>query len=124
MRLAIYVMLTLCASAYSLYLDWGSESFVWFQRSGALIVLAGAILSYRSILRLGVRGVGGASDNGISIARVTGYTEDGKVQFQHSEEYINHQKQIMLDKTCGYTGSILAIVGTVICGYGDLLGHL
>lgn len=30
----------------------------------------------------------------------------------------------MIDKIYGYTGSILAIVGTVICGYGDLLGHL
>ncbi|HCE1484113.1 TPA: hypothetical protein NJ323_001122 [Vibrio parahaemolyticus] len=124
MRILLYVLFSLSVSIYSLYLDWGSDSFTWFQRSGALIVLAGAILSYRSIFRLGINGVGGASDNGVSIGKVAGYSEDGKMLIQHSEEHIRYYEQILLDKFCGYIGAILAILGTVVCGYGDLLGRI
>lgn len=124
MRILIYVVFSLIISGYSLYIDWGSEAFIWFQRSGALVVLAGAILSYRSIFRLGINGVGGAPDSGATIATVTGYTDDGKVLIKHSQEYLDSQRQVMLDKFCGYIGAILAIVGTVICGYGDLLARI
>ncbi|MFW1558834.1 hypothetical protein ABMX85_20145 [Vibrio vulnificus] len=124
MRILFYVMFSLAVSGYSLYLDWGSESFTWFQRSGALVVLAGAILSYRSIFRLGISGVGGAPDNVATIATVAGYSEDGKMLIKHSQEYLDSQRQILWDKLCGYLGAILAIVGTVICGYGDLLARI
>ncbi|WP_032480878.1 hypothetical protein, partial [Vibrio paracholerae] len=123
MRILFYVVLSLTISAYSLYIDWGNEAFTWFQRSGALVVLAGAVLSYRSIFRLGIKGVGGAPDNSGTIATVTGYTDDGKIIIKHSQEYLDSQRQILWDKLCGYFGAILAIVGTIICGYGDLLAR-
>jgi len=124
MRLFFYVVFSLSISGYSLYVDWGNESFTWFQRSGALVVLAGAILSYRSIFRLGINGVGGDPDNGTTIATVAGYTDDGKILIEHSQEYLDSQRQILWDKLCGYFGAILASVGTVICGYGDLLARI
>ncbi|HHF2874129.1 TPA: hypothetical protein ACPJ0A_004420 [Vibrio diabolicus] len=98
MRILFYVMFSLAISGYSLYLDWGSESFTWFQRSGALVALAGAILSYRSIFRLGISGVGGAPDNGATIVTVAGYSEDGKMLIKHSQEYLDSQRQILWDK--------------------------
>ena len=124
MRILFYVIFSLAISAYSLYIDWGGESFGWFQRSGALVVLAGAVLSYRSIFRLGILGVGGAQDSGGTIATVTGYTDDGELLVKHSQEYLDGQQQILWDKLCGYLGSILAIAGTIICGYGDLLARI
>ena len=124
MRILIYVIFSLTVSGYSLYIDLGNESFSWFQRSGAFVVLAGAILSYRSIFRLGISGVGGAPDNGATIATVAGYSDDGKILVKYSQEYLDSQHQILWDKWCGYIGAILAIWGTVICGYGDLLARI
>jgi hypothetical protein len=42
--------MALAATTYSIYLDWGTVSWVWFQRSRSLLALAGAVLGYRSIL--------------------------------------------------------------------------
>ncbi|MEZ8241971.1 hypothetical protein AB6C73_26350 [Vibrio splendidus] len=55
---------------------------------------------------------------------MTGYTDNGKILVKHSKEYLNDQHQILWDKLYGYLGAILAIVGTVICGYGDLLAQI
>lgn len=114
-------------ASVSLYADWGNESYVWFQRSGSLLVLIGVILSYRSIFRLGVKGVGGAP-TGARIAKIKGsYTDDNvrqMVQVEHSHEDIEYDRQVFMDKLAGYIGALFAIFGTVIWGYGDLLGKI
>ena len=38
----------------SVYCDYGNEAWVWFQRSELVMVLCGAILTYRSVFRLGL----------------------------------------------------------------------
>lgn len=125
MIIIIFTILCLFISGYSLYFDWGGDAYTWFQRSGALIVLSGAILGYRSIVRLGVSGVGGAPDNGMSIGKLKeSYIDEngrqiGKVVL--SNETIELEFQLLLDKIFGYIGVLLVIAGTIICGYGDLL---
>jgi hypothetical protein len=114
-------------ASVSLYADWGNETYVWFQRSGSLLVLIGAILSYRSIFRLGVKGVGG-TPTGARISKVKGsYTdENGRqiVQVEHSPEDIEYDRQVFMDKLAGYIGAIFAIFGTIIWGYGDLVAKI
>lgn len=129
MRAYIYALLSIVVSLVSLYFDWGSHSYVWFQRSGAFVVLAGAILSYRSILRLGVRGVGGAPNSGATIGKVLGVHVDKEtgrqmVKLERSQEDVEYERQIALDQFAGYFGAILTVLGTVICGYGDLLAKI
>ncbi len=116
----------ICIVSISLYVDWGSESFEWFQRSGSLLVMVGAILGYRSVIRLGKRGVGGAPDGG-RIGKVKeSYIKDGRqmVKVEYSPEQIAYDRQLNLDKFAGYVGAIYAILGTIIWGYGDLLGRI
>ena len=91
--------------------------------------MAGAILSYRSILRLGVSGVGGAPNNGATIGKVIGSFVDEEtgrrmLNVERSPEDIEYEHQIFLDQLAGYIGASLAILGTIICGYGDLLGKI
>jgi hypothetical protein len=129
MRVFIYAVLSISIAIGSLFIDWGSDSYTWFQRSGAFVVLAGAILSYRSILRMGVSGVGGAPNNGVSIGKVVGSFEDPEngrnmIEVERSQEDIAYERQILIDQIAGYLGAVLAIVGTVICGYGDLLAKI
>ncbi len=113
----------------SLYADWGNESYGWFQRSGSLLVLIGAILSYRSVVRLGVKGVGGAPTGG-RISKVkdlyVDVDDDGRrmVQVEYSPEDIEYDRQVFMDKLAGYIGAIFAILGTIIWGYGDLLAKI
>jgi hypothetical protein len=52
---------TLLVVVISIRSDIGATSWMWSQRSGAVVVLTGALLGYRSIIRLGKQGVGGAS---------------------------------------------------------------
>ncbi len=68
----LLLIIAIPCAAYSIYLDWGAVSWAWFQHSGSLLALIGAILGYRSIVRLGVSGVGGPSLM-VAIDRTAGY---------------------------------------------------
>lgn len=128
MRISIYVLICLSVSATSLYIDWGTDSFTWFQRSGTFVALAGAILSYRAMLKLGVGGVGGLQSSTFTIGTLKGsrISDDGRrmLSIERSQEDIEYELQVALDKLAGYLGAILAVMGMAICGYGDLLGKL
>jgi len=121
-------LLTVTVTSCSLYVDWGSEAFMWFQRSGSFMVLIGALLGYRSIMRLGVKGVGGVNDNGTFIGKIeeTYESEDGRqmVKFAKDPERETYLFQVALDKVAGFLGAIFAVLGTIIWGYGDLVGRL
>lgn len=105
----------------SIYSDLGSQSWVWFQRSGAVLVFVGAVLSYRSIVRLGIDGVGGAP---VTFAKVTLVSTDGsgKMKVKYDAETEKRFAQHELDKVASYIGAWLMGSGTIIWGYGDLLG--
>lgn len=115
-------------SGISLYFDWGSETFSWFQRSGSLVVLIGALLSYRSVFRLGVRGVGGVPSSVGRIGKVKGsyIDENGfqKVKVEISPEDAEYDRQAEMDKIAGFIGATFIILGTIIWGYGDLAGKI
>jgi len=116
------VVITTC----SIYEDWGRESWQWFQRSGSLLVLLGAILELRSVLRLGVNGVGGTNTS-ILMGKVNSVDESSpnrKLGIKYDEETEEFLYQAAMDKLSGYIGAIFLIFGTVIWGYGDLLGKI
>jgi hypothetical protein len=112
--------------AASIYADWGAASWSWFQRSGSVLVLLGALMTYRSILRLGVKGVGGA-DPIFFKGRVAGIDNSGgtqKVKVKTDEDTQRLFSQADHDKLAGYVGAIFMIFGTIIWGYGDLAGKI
>lgn len=110
----------------SVYADWGLESWYWFQRSGSLLVLLGALMEIRSILRLGVKGVGGTNTSILKgkVVNIDNSSEVQKVGIAYDEETTNYLYQAALDKISGYVGAIFLIFGTIIWGYGDLAGKV
>lgn len=122
----LLLVAALAATAYSVYFDWGTSSWVWFQRSGSLLALAGAVLGYRSIVRLGVHGVGGASPTVLKATLVSvddsGPRQMAKVSFD--EETLSTLRQAATDRIAGYVSAYMMVSGTVIWGYGDLAGAL
>lgn len=119
-------LLALLVVVLSIHADIGNKSLLWFQRSGSIVVFFGALLSYRSIVRLGKNGTGGSP---VLFAKATVVSIDNacpvqtmKVAYdtETEEQFIQHA----LDKFAGYIGTWLMVIGTVIWGYGDLLGSV
>lgn len=120
----VLLLLALGVLAMSIYRDIGGESWAWFQRSGALLVLIGAVLGYRSVVRLGIGGIGGAP---VVLAKGTVVSVDDsgpiqKLQLSYDAETEDRFLQHQLDKVAGYIGAWLMGIGTIIWGYGDLVG--
>lgn len=84
----------------------------WFGRSGAVLTMAGVILSFRPIMRMGL-------DGWLESQSVI---DGGHVVPTPEEIKADHQAQ--LDGKASQTGIIMAIVGTLIWAYGDLVGGL
>ena len=117
---------TLLVVVISIRSDIGATSWMWFQRSGAVVVLTGALLGYRSIIRLGKQGVGGAS---VQWAKGTLLSVDDsgpiqKVKLKYDRETAERFRQDELDKSAGYVGVWMMVLGTLIWAYGDLLGKV
>ena len=91
--------------AISIYFD----QWHWFQRSGALIIIVGAVSSARRILRKGL-------DCLLSSKSYLAYLDDSSKNSSNEEE----QQDI---KAC-YCGFWVLGVGTIIWVYGDLVGCL
>lgn len=90
------------------------------------MTLIGAILCYRSIVRLGSGGVGGANPSMI-MAKVISVDDSGPIQRMSigvDEETRKSIRQANIDSKAGVIGAVLTIVGTLIWGYGDLLGRV
>ena len=81
----------------------------WFQRSGALVVGIGAILSTRRLLRMGLDGLLGGSSY-FDIASNIQPNSDNK-----------RDKESGRDLTAAYWGFIIVGFGTVIWAFGDLI---
>ena len=121
-NIPVLTTVAVTVTAISIWRDYGSESWLWFQRSGSIIVLIGAILSYRSILRVGLHGVGGTNATFLR-GTVINTNTDGTINFKYDAESNKLLKEAFWDKVAGYIGAILLVYGTLIWGYGDLLGR-
>lgn len=121
--LVIFSMLTV---GLSIHADLGQSSWAWFQRSGAVVTLAGALLSYRSIIRLGRDGVGGTSMY-VAMGKIVSVDDSGPIQtakVKYDEATTELFRQDGLDKVAGYLGAWMIVLGTAIWAYGDLLGKI
>lgn len=121
------LILALLIVAFSIYADKGCSSWIWFQRSGSILVIVGALFTYRSIVRLGIQGVGSLN---ISILKgriesttdYPGTTQKVNISFDEKTHKSIHEDR--MDKLAGYIGVFFMLTGTLIWGYGDLLGSL
>lgn len=110
----------------SIWADWGSESWAWFQRSGSLVSLTGGVLGYRSIMRMRVHGVGGAN-TAVVRGRIESVDDSGAVQTvsrSYDADTRRYLHEAARDRIAGYIGAFLILLGTLIWGYGDLLGKV
>ena len=117
---------TVAVVTFSIRADLHSNSWVWFQRSGAVLVLFGAVLSYRSIFRMGVQGVGGVNVTATR-GRVVNVDDSGPIQMldvEYDEATLKYLREAQLDKVAGSLGVPLLLFGTVVWGYGDLVPRL
>ena len=96
----------------SLFASYQTDQWHWFQRSGALLVSIGAILSTRRLLRSGLEGL----IHGDSASEIIAAIEKHRAQTEDTEA-----KQ---DLMSAYIGFVVVGLGTVIWAYGDLVGCL
>ena len=92
---------------FSLLTSFYTDAWHWFQRSGALMVSIGAVLSTRRALRLILEGMisGGSPVKFLTSGEIPQSSEMGELQ------------------TC-VCGFMFVAMGTLIWAYGDLLGCL
>ena len=122
----IALLTSLGVVTLSLSADHHNIVWSWFQRSGSVLVLFGAALSYRSIFRMGVQGVGGANTTATRV-RIVGSDDSGPTRMlkvEYDEETLRYLQEAQLDKLAGYFGMPLLLFGTLIWGYGDLTPQL
>jgi hypothetical protein len=81
-------------TCFSIVLSAVRHDWTWFSRAGSIITLAGGILAARTLLRLGVAGA-----------------ETSAIE------------QPMLDAYASAIAVWFIVLGTLIWGYGDWLGH-
>lgn len=96
----------------SLCLSIRTTDWHWFQRSGAIVVAAGAILSTRRLIRLGVAGLFQAET----------VLNGGPAAPTEADQAASNQQRI--DLSAARLGLILLAVGTAIWAYGDLIHAL
>jgi hypothetical protein len=104
------ISLSILVSAISLIIDInnGNDSFVFFQRAGSLIVILGVIFESKYLLKV--------SDTS------TLYIKELKVGLD-VDETINEKETSIIDLK-KHLGFYFVIAGTLIWGYGDLVGKL
>lgn len=96
----------------SFFASYYTDQWHWFQRSGALLVSIGAILSTRRMLRSGLDGL----MHGRSASEVIAAIEKNNA---HSED-----SETRRDLISAYWGFSVVGFGTLIWAYGDLVGIL
>ncbi len=88
-------------SGYSFYYSAISGEPLWFQRSGSIVVLIGVLITARRIVRLGKKY----------------QNEDWSLPDESTEG-----KRVLLDQRSeSIFGPLVAIIGTIVWGYGDLV---
>lgn len=125
-NIPLLVTVAILVVGCSIYADHSSTQWLWFQRSGSVVTLIGALLSYRSIMRLGSGGVGGTNTFAVR-GKVTSVDDSGPVQtvsVSLSPETYEYLRQADIDRIAGYLGAMFILLGTAAWGYGDLLGRV
>ncbi len=82
----------------------------WFGRSGAIITMVGVVLSVRPLVRLGFA----------EWFRSLHIIDCGHLE--PTPEEIEAERQSKLDATASHIGVCMALIGTVVWAYGDLIG--
>ena len=98
------------AIAVSFLASFVTDKWHWFGRSGAIVTMAGVLLSVRPLVRLG-----------FSEWLRSLHTIDGG-HLEPTPEEIEAEHQSKLDATASHIGVYMALVGTIIWAYGDLIG--
>lgn len=122
----VLTVVSIVVIGFSIHLDLGHSSWQWFQRSGSIVTVLGAILGIRSFFRLGIKGIGGATPfGGIGTVKGTRMVR-GKlmVDFELDEESKKAEREDERDKLSMVIGILHIVLGTIIWGYGDLLGSI
>ncbi len=103
------LILALCIIGVSLFASYHTGQWHWFQRSGALLVSIGAILSTRRLLRVGLDGLMlGSSYFEIAAGMEANQNASKDLQSKH-------------DLISAYYGFVVVALGTIVWAYGDLI---
>ncbi len=97
----LLVISAIIFSGYSFYYSVASGDPQWFQRSGSIVVLIGVFITARRIVRLG--------ENYLN--------EDWNLPDESAEG----KKALLDQRSESIYGPIVAVIGTIIWGYGDLV---
>lgn len=84
----------------------------WFGRSGAILTIAGLLLTFRPLVRMGLAKLLHSQSN----------RDLGNLLATAAEIEADHQ--ITIDGSASKWGVTMAIFGTLIWAYGDLVGGL
>lgn len=106
--IAASALIVLASAAASLW----SNQWHWFGRSGAILTIAGVLLTFRPLVRMGL-------DEWLRSQSII----DGG-SFVPTEEETEADRQAKIDGSASKLGITLAIVGTLVWAYGDLIGGL
>ncbi|MGY2259282.1 hypothetical protein [Pseudomonas sp. SDO55104_S430] len=82
----------------------------WFGRSGAILTIAGVLLTFRPLVRMGL---------------TEWLRTQSIIDYGHlipTEEETEADRQTTLDGSASKLGITLAIIGTLVWAYGDLIG--
>ena len=101
----LFVLASVAASLWS-------NQWHWFGRSGAILTIAGLLLTFRPLVRMGLA-------NWLQSLSITDY---GHVEATPAE--IEADRQAKIDGSASRLGVGMAIVGTLVWAYGDLVGGL
>lgn len=102
---AVGLMSVVISLAVSVYVG----QWHWFGRAGSIMTICGVILTIRPIIRLGPKEW-----------IILQHTINGG-SFEPTPEEIEADRQSDLDDAASQIGPVIAILGTVIWGYGDLV---
>jgi hypothetical protein len=108
--ICIFIILPICALSASVTASYITGEWHWFGRSGAIVTMAGLILSVRPVVRRGFNEWLKQQDE-VDYGTLNGNTA----------KEIEEKRQIRLDLIASYIGMFMTITGTLIWGYGDLL---
>lgn len=102
-------VLTVVASGVASYI---TCKWHWFGRSGAIVTMAGVILSVRPLVRMGFA-------KWLLSQRVI---DEGHIV--PTPEEIEAVRQTTLDAKASHIGVYMALFGTIVWAYGDLFGEI
>ncbi|MGY2237804.1 hypothetical protein [Pseudomonas gingeri] len=102
---SLIVLVSVFAAAYS-------NQWHWLARSGSILTIAGLLLTFRPLVRMGLA----------ELLRSQSETDLGGLV--DTAEDIEKKRQLKMDGTASKWGVGMAIAGTIVWAYGDLVGGL